>query len=75
MLILSRKEGESFMIGDSIEIMAIRVHGKKVRMGIKAPKNVVIHRIEVYQKIKMAEEQKCQESDNLFLEVLEKPSC
>lgn len=53
MLILSRREGESLMIGDSIEIMTIRISGKKVRIGIRAPKEIMVHRMEVYQKIKM----------------------
>lgn len=74
MLILSRKEGESLMIGDSIEVTTIRVHGKKVRIGIRAPKDVTVHRIEVYRKIKMEKEAVAQPMNEDFPEKDKKPS-
>ncbi len=51
MLVLSRKQDEKIMIGDSITLMVISIQGDKVRLGIEAPKNVSIHREEVYQAI------------------------
>ncbi len=51
MLVLSRKQDESIMIGDSIVIKIVSIQGDKVRIGIEAPKDVSIHREEVYQAI------------------------
>ena len=51
MLVLSRKQDEKIIIGDSITLMVISIQGDKVRLGIEAPRNVSIHREEVYQAI------------------------
>lgn len=51
MLCLSRKKDEKIIIGDNIEIMIIEVRGDTVRLGITAPKDISIHREEVYNKI------------------------
>ena len=51
MLVLSRKKEESVMIGEDVEITIVAVEGDKVRLGIKAPKDVQVHRKEVYQRI------------------------
>ena len=51
MLVLSREVQEVIMIGDDIEIKIIDVRGNKVRVGITAPKNVAVHRKEVYEAI------------------------
>lgn len=51
MLVLSRKQDEKIIIGDSITLMVISIQGDKVRLGIEAPKEVSIHREEVYQAI------------------------
>ena len=51
MLVLSRKQDAKIIIGDSITLMVISIQGDKVRLGIEAPKNVSIHREEVYQAI------------------------
>lgn len=51
MLVLSRKQDEKIMIGDSITLMVISIQGDKVRLGIEAPKEVSIHREEVYRAI------------------------
>jgi carbon storage regulator len=51
MLILTRRVGESLMINDDIEIMVMEIKGNQVRVGFKAPKNHVIHRKEIYDKI------------------------
>ncbi len=51
MLVLSRKQDEKIIIGDSITIMVVSIQGDKVRLGIDAPKEVSIHREEVYKAI------------------------
>lgn len=51
MLVLTRKAGESINIGDDIVIRIMDVKGRSVRVGIEAPKNMAIHREEVYSRI------------------------
>ena len=51
MLVLSRKTNQSIMIGDEIEITVLSVSGEKVRLGIKAPREVPVYRDEVYNEI------------------------
>ncbi|MCA9079024.1 MAG: carbon storage regulator CsrA [Planctomycetaceae bacterium] len=51
MLVLSRKQDEKIIIGDSITLMVVSIQGDKVRLGIDAPKDVSIHREEVYRAI------------------------
>ena len=51
MLVLSRRKDESIMVGDDVEIMIIDVRGKKVRLGIIAPKSIPVHRKEIYEAI------------------------
>lgn len=51
MLILSRKPGEKIVINDNIHITCLRIKGNQVRVGIVAPKDVPVHRFEVYQRI------------------------
>jgi carbon storage regulator len=52
MLVLSRKKDEKIVIGDNITLMVIEIRGDKVRLGIDAPKDVPVHREEVYNAIK-----------------------
>lgn len=52
MLVLSRQKDESIMIGDNVEITIVDVRGDKVRLGITAPKEVAVHRREVFDAIK-----------------------
>lgn len=52
MLVLSRKRNESIVIADNIEITIVEIRGDKVRLGIEAPKEVPVHRREVYEQIK-----------------------
>lgn len=52
MLVLTRKEGEAISIGDDIKIIVMKVRGKQVRLGIKAGPETVVHREEVYQRIR-----------------------
>jgi carbon storage regulator len=51
MLVLSRQKDESIIIGDDVEITIVDVRGDKVRLGISAPKNITVHRKEVYEAI------------------------
>jgi carbon storage regulator len=51
MLVLTRKTGESINIGDDVKISIMEIKGRSVRIGIEAPKSMVIHREEIYQKI------------------------
>ena len=51
MLILARKSNQSIMIGDDIEIIIVEVHGDQVKLGISAPKNIAVHRKEIYEEI------------------------
>ena len=51
MLVLARKLNESIMVGDDIEIVIIDIKGDQVKLGLKAPKNVKVHRKEVYLEI------------------------
>lgn len=52
MLVLSRQRDETIMIGDDIEITIVDIRGDKVRIGISAPKEIPVHRKEVYDAIK-----------------------
>jgi len=51
MLILTRRAGETLMIGDGIEITVLGTKGNQVRLGVKAPRDVPVHRAEIYERI------------------------
>ena len=57
MLVLSRQRDETIMIGDDIELTVVDIRGDKVRLGIKAPSHVAVHRKEIYDAIKRENEQ------------------
>lgn len=52
MLVLSRDKGESVMVGDNVKITVLEIRGNKVRLGIEAPREVSVNRMEVYEAIK-----------------------
>jgi len=62
MLVLSRQKDESIMIGDNVEIVIVDVRGDKVRLGITAPKDISVHRREVYDAIQREKNEKKEKS-------------
>jgi len=60
MLILSRKRGERIVIGPNIELAVVDIRGNKVRLAVDAPRDVSIHRQEVYQRIQDENRQEAQ---------------
>jgi carbon storage regulator len=62
-LILTRRVGESIIVGDDIEISVIEVRGDAVRIGVQAPRSVSVHREEVYRELQQANERAASSSD------------
>ena len=58
MLVIGREAGEIIMIGDDIRIMVLQAHDGVVRIGVEAPREVAVHRSEVYKRIKEEEQGK-----------------
>ena len=58
MLVLSRQKDESIMVGDDVEITIVDVRGDKVRLGITAPRQIPVHRKEIYEAIQREKAQK-----------------
>jgi carbon storage regulator len=56
MLILTRRVGESVVIGEDVSITVLGVKGNQVRIGVKAPKSVAVHREEIFERIKRENE-------------------
>ena len=56
MLILTRRVGETVMIGNDVTVTVLGVKGNQVRVGVNAPKEVAVHREEIYERIKREEE-------------------
>ena len=56
MLILTRRVGESLMIGDEVTVTVLGVKGNQVRIGVNAPKHVSVHREEIYERIQQEAE-------------------
>jgi carbon storage regulator len=62
MLVLSRKKNESIVINNDITIVVVEIRGDKVRLGVEAPKEVPVHRREVYDAIKRHEASQSEDS-------------
>lgn len=52
MLVLTRKVNQSIVIGDEIEVVVLEVRGEQVRIGVRAPKAIAVHRKEIYEQIR-----------------------
>jgi carbon storage regulator len=63
MLVLTRKFGEVIIIGDDIKIVILGIKGNQVRLGIEAAKDISVHRLEIYEKLKQAQEQKPEKAE------------
>ncbi len=57
MLILTRRVGETLMIGDEVTVTVLGVKGNQVRIGVNAPKDVAVHREEIYERIRREREE------------------
>ncbi len=57
MLILTRRVGETLMIGDEVTVTVLGVKGNQVRIGVNAPRDVTVHREEIYERIKREQAQ------------------
>lgn len=67
MLALTRKKGESIMVGNEVELIVLGVQGDQVKLGFVAPKNVTIHRKEIYEQI---QEENREASSNINIAAL-----
>lgn len=63
MLILTRRVGESLMIGDDVNVTVLGIRGNQVRIGVNAPKDVAVHREEIYDRIQKEQSEDVSSSD------------
>ncbi len=64
MLILSRKIGEAIIIGDNVSVTVLSCAGRTIRLGIDAPKEISVHREEIYNRLQRTRDFKEEEDDN-----------
>jgi len=62
MLALTRKKGESIVVGSNIEVVVLGITGEQVRLGIVAPKNIPVHRKEIFEQIQNENQEAMKES-------------
>lgn len=63
MLILTRRVGETLMVGDDVTVTVLGVKGNQVRIGVNAPKDVDVHREEIYQRIQKEKQEQTEQRD------------
>ena len=64
MLILTRRVGETLMVGDDVTVTVLGAKGNQIRLGVNAPENVAVHREEIYERIQQGLEKDTQEPGN-----------
>ena len=64
MLVLTRRPGESIMVGDEVVVTVLDVRGDVVRLGIKAPRSIQVHREEVYRELQRANREAASPTDS-----------
>jgi len=77
MLVLTRKAGESVMIGDDVVITVLEARGDVIRIGIQAPRDVQVHREEVYQELQKVNREAASSTDDAvraLTELLDRPA-
>ena len=74
MLILTRRVGESVMIGDEVAVTVLRVKGNQVRLGVNAPKSISVQREEIFQRIKREAGQSTQPAQSVETQEAAEPA-